>query len=135
MQKTQIIGYIGKDAEVKDFNTNQVINFSVACTETWTKNGEKQSKTTWYEVARWGNNVKLAQYLKKGTQVYVEGTVEADAFIGNDGDAKGVLRLTAFKIELLSGGKSQSNNQTSDPKPKYDNFTAPEENEEDDLPF
>src|SRR5699024_3255450 len=99
------------------------------------KNGEKQSKTTWYEVARWGNNVKLAQYLKKGTQVYVEGTVEADAFIGNDGDAKGVLRLTAFKIELLSGGKSQSNNQTSDLKPKYDNFTAPEENEEDDLPF
>lgn len=136
LQKTQIIGHIGKDAEIKDFNSNQVINFSVAVTDTWMKDGQKQSKTNWYEVYKWGNNTKVAQYITKGTQVYVEGSVTADAYTNNSGEAVGVLRLNAFNIQLLGSGKqSTSNNQTHDAKPKYDKYTAPEDEEIEDLPF
>src|SRR5690625_5275709 len=130
LNKTQIIGHIGKDAEVKDFGNNQVINFSVAVTKKWkNKNEEEQSKTTWFEVAKWGNNVTLSNYLTKGTQVYVEGEIEADAFVSSqDGEAKGVLRLNAFNIQLLGSGRG---------KPKEINeFELNDNDEEDDnLPF
>lgn len=66
MQRTEIIGFCGQDAEVKDFGENQVINFSVAVSESYTnRQGEKVSNTTWYECAKWGNNTAIAQYLKK----------------------------------------------------------------------
>lgn len=73
MNKQEIIGFIGQDAEVKDYNQNQVINFSVAVTEGYTNKstGEKITNTIWFECAKWGNNTQIAQYLKKGTQVYI----------------------------------------------------------------
>ena len=46
MQKLQIIGYIGKDAEVKDISNNQIINFSVAVSESYKKDGETITNTT-----------------------------------------------------------------------------------------
>ena len=134
LNKTTIIGHIGKDAEVKDFGNNKVINFSVAVTRKWkNKSGEEQSKTTWFEVSKWGNNVTLSNYLTKGTQVYVEGEIEADAFVSNqDGEAKGVLRLNAFNIQLLGSNRGKSN-QTVEPKDDYE--LKPEEEDESDLPF
>lgn len=131
LNKTQIIGHIGKDAEVKDFGNDQVINFSVAVTRKWrNKSGEEQSKTTWFEVAKWGNNVVLSNYLTKGTQVYIEGEIEADAFISSQtGKARGVLRLNALNIQLLG---SNRNNSTEDTRADYqtdpDSFS-------DDSPF
>lgn len=125
MRKTQIIGRIGNDAEVKKFNDNSVINFSVAVSEKF-KDGEK---TTWYECAKWGNNTKVAEYLTKGTQVYVEGVSEARAYIGNDGEAKAVNGLNAFRVQLL-GGLNQKDVKEIEVK-------EPEtlEPQKDDLPF
>ena len=104
MQKTQLIGHLGQDSEVKDLGNNQVINFSVAVTDTWVdKQGNKQSKTTWYEVAKWGNNVAVAQYLKKGTQVFVEGKPEARAFLNKQGEAVAVNGINCQSLILLGG--------------------------------
>lgn len=124
LNKTTIIGHIGKDAEVKDFGNNQVINFSVAVTKKWkNKNEEEQSKTTWFEVAKWGNNVTLSNYLTKGTKVYVEGEIEADAFVSNQsGEAKGVLRLNAFNIQLLGSNRGKS---TEDAREDYQTEADP----------
>ena len=124
LNKTQIIGHIGKDAEVKDFGNNQVINFSVAVTKKWkNKSGEEQSKTTWFEVSKWGNNTTLSNYLTKGTQVYVEGEIESDAFVSNQsGEAKGVLRLNAFNIQLLGSNRGKS---TEDAREDYQTEADP----------
>lgn len=101
---TQIIGHIGHDAEVKDLGHNQVINFSVAVTENWkNQQGEKHSKTTWFEISKWGNNVGLAPHLTKGTQVYVSGKPEARAFINKQGEAVAVNGINASVITLLGG--------------------------------
>lgn len=100
--RTEIIGHIGQDAEVKDVGNNQVINFKVAVTETWkNQQGEKQSKTTWFEVSKWGNNVAIASYLKKGTLVYVEGKPESRAYINNEGQDVAVNGIKARDIQLL----------------------------------
>ena len=124
LNKTTIIGHIGKDAEVKDFGNNQVINFSVAVTRKWkNKSGEEQSKTTWFEVSKWGNNTTLSNYLTKGTQVYVEGEIEADAFVSNQSEeAKGVLRLNAFNIQLLGSNRGKS---TEDAREDYQTEADP----------
>lgn len=108
MQKTIFIGRLGKDAEQKTISGTEVINFSVGVTDTWKdKTGQKQSKTTWYECAKWGS-AGILPYLKKGTQVFVEGVPTADAYTNKDGQAVGVLRIKVNQIELMGGGNAEA---------------------------
>ena len=122
MNRIEIIGHIGNDAEVKDLGNNQVISFNVAVTEKWKdkQSGEVKSKTDWFQCAKWGNNTSLAQYLKKGTQVYVSGKAEAKSYNGNDGQLKQVLALNVNEIKLLGSvpqqGQQQQNNNYQQPQ-------------------
>jgi len=109
MQRIEIIGHIGNDAEMKDFNNNQVINFSVAVYENYTnKEGVKVSKTTWYECAKWGNQTQIAPYLKKGTQVFVSGIPNARSWVNSNGETIVTMGITVNNIQLL-GSKNESN--------------------------
>ena len=140
MNQTQIIGRIGQDAEIKDFNTNQVINFSVAVSERWKdKDGNKQEKTYWYRCAKWGNNTAIAQYLTKGTLVYVSGVCEPQSYINKSGEIVQAQGLTVRNIELLGGG-SDKPQQPAKPKTTANDFDPSQHNDlpfgnEDDLPF
>lgn len=100
MQKTQIIGTLGKDAEVKEVNGKQVANFSVAV------NNGKDRPATWYECALW-DKPNIYPYIRKGDKIYCEGSASADAYL-KDGAAVGKLRLTVFQVELLGGSKAES---------------------------
>lgn len=134
MIKLQIIGHLGKDAEVKQISNRNVIQFSVAHSESWKDNqGVKQSRTTWVNCSYWTEKTGIAPYLKKGTQVYVEGQPEAQEWTGNDGKMNASLVCRVAKIELLGGQQQQSQQQqTSQP------VSQPLENNidnGDDLPF
>ena len=108
MNRLEIIGHIGQDAEVKDLGTNQVINFSVAVSESYTnKQNEKVTSTMWFECAKWGNSTAIAQYLKKGTQVYVSGKPNNRGWVNEQGEVKTVNGITVFDIQLL-GSKTES---------------------------
>jgi single-strand DNA-binding protein len=115
MTKTIVVGYVGNDATINTVNNKTVINFNVAHTETWKDNtGEKQSKTTWFQVAKWTDKTAVAQYIKKGTLVSVEGKVEARAYTTKDGTQGVSLVLTASEIELHgSRGEQQTQNTTA----------------------
>jgi len=106
MQEIKIIGRVGNNAEIKDLGTNQVIEFSVAVSETFTRNNEKVTETTWFKCAKWGNNTSIAQYILKGGQVYVSGKPKNRAYIKSDGTAEVSNEITVFEIELL-GDKPQ----------------------------
>lgn len=110
MNRCEIIGYIGQDAKVNDLGGNQVINFSVAVSESYIKKdtGEKITNTTWYECDRWSNNTQIAQYLKKGQQVYVSGTPTARAWQTENGELKAVLGINVNQIKLLGNSNSNS---------------------------
>lgn len=132
MQRLDIIGFIGRDAEVKDFNTDQVINFSVAVTESYKdKNGVKQTKSTWYEVSKWGNNTAIAQYLKKGTLVMVTGKPNARIWTKDGGEHNIILTIQAQNIQLLGGGKTENKEQPT-PQPNTQVNTS---QEDDGIPF
>ncbi len=109
MQEIQIIGRIGKDAEVKDFNNNQVINFSVAVSEKFTnkQTGEITTNTLWFECAKWGNNTSVAQYIKKGGQIFVKGKINNRAWLDQNGTPQVTNGINVFEIELL-GSKDDS---------------------------
>lgn len=146
MNRLEIIGHIGNDAEVKDLGSNQVINFSVAVSESYIKKdtGEKVTNTTWFECAKWGNNTSIAQYLKKGTQVFISGKVNNRAWQNEQGEIKVVNGILINQIELLGSKQNNENNTTSQPQqaspqtspiPTANNLPPTENDDDGDLPF
>jgi single-strand DNA-binding protein len=77
LNRVILTGYLGKDPEVQPAGATTVTKFSVAVTDRWKDGaGEKQERTNWLNVVVWnGNGENVAQYLKKGSHVLVEGSL------------------------------------------------------------
>lgn len=142
MNRLEIIGFIGQDAVVKDLGSNQVINFSVAVSESYVNKttNEKVTNTTWFDCAKWGNNTVIAQYLKKGTQLYISGKPNNRGWLNENGEVKIANGITVNEITLLAGAKV--NSETPTPSEPLKQSTSPTDveipstsEENDDLPF
>lgn len=108
----QVIGHIGRDSVTNQVNGKSVINFSVAHTEKFKDNaGTQQTKTIWVECAYWTDKTGIAQYLKKGTQVYVEGIPDTKVFTPQDGQTRANLTLRIGNVQLLSSGQDHAQQQ------------------------
>jgi len=148
MIKLQVIGNLGGDCIAKEVNGKNVINFNVAHSEKFKDAmGNLKERTTWVNCAYWTDRTAVAQYLKKGKTVYVEGAPEAEAYTNKEGQPAATLRLRVFNLQLL-GGTNESNQSDSDyspstssasPSPNRANVNAPAssqmEEPADDLPF
>jgi single-strand DNA-binding protein len=145
MIKLQVIGNLGKDCITNTVNGKSVMNFNVAHTEKFKDNqGVQKDKTIWVECAYWSDRTGVAPYLKKGTQVYVEGTPEVRTYPKNDGTTGVSLTLRVMSVQLLGGrGDSGSSGESSYSSGSYgsssssSNVQAGSEISEpvDDLPF
>lgn len=142
----QAIGHLGRDAEVNIHGTNSVINFSIAHTEKYKdKNGTAMSKTIWISCAWWTDKTNIAQYLKKGTQVYVEGQPGVRMWRDNNsGENKCDMTCRVFSVQLLGAKKEegQGGNQPAQqtqgnatPNTGYQPVQTNSEEGYDDLPF
>jgi single-strand DNA-binding protein len=115
MIKLQVIGNLGKDCITNTVNGKSVMNFNVAHTEKFRDSqGVQKDKTIWVECAYWSDRTAVAPYLRKGTQVYVEGTPEVRTYPKNDGTTGVSLTLRVQSVQLLgsrgdSGGSSEGN--------------------------
>ena len=99
-----IIGKLGRDPETRYMpDGGAITNVSVATTETWKdKNGEKQEKTEWHRVAFFGKLAEIAgEYLKKGSQVYVEGRLQTRKWQDKDGADKYTTEIVANAMQML----------------------------------
>ena len=102
MIKLQVIGNLGKDCVTNAVNGKNVINFNVAHTEKFKDaQGNQKDKTIWVECAYWTDRTGIAPYLKKGTQVYAEGTPEVRTYPKNDGTTGVSLTLRVLNVQLL----------------------------------
>lgn len=131
MLKAQIIGHLGKDAEIKEVNGQYVIEFSVAHS---VKDKSGSSLTTWVKCSFWKqtrDNCRVAEFLKKGTQVHVHGDISARAYLTKSGEAAPDLSIRVSDLQLLGSGKSDENvtTNTTNTKPVMD------VNIDNDLPF
>lgn len=104
MLKLQVIGNLGADARVINTNGNEFVSFRVAHTETFTENGQKQSRTVWVDVTLNGNGGNLLQFLKKGAKVFVDGYPSYRIYDSAQYRCKMVgVQLSARSIELCGG--------------------------------
>jgi single-strand DNA-binding protein len=143
MIRLQAIGNLGKDCVTNTVNGKSVINFNVAHTEKYKDaQGNQKDKTIWVECAYWTDRTAIAQYLRKGTQVHVDGTPEVKTYPKNDGTTGASLNLRVLSVQLLgtrgdnNGGPSQGGYNTgaaplSNAAPAHSNMSEPA----DDLPF
>ncbi|MBI1761905.1 MAG: single-stranded DNA-binding protein [Acidobacteria bacterium] len=102
--KITIVGYLGRDPELKHTpQGNAVCKFSVATTER-RKNaqGEPEETTTWFRVTVWGRQAELAnEYLSKGRQVYVEGRLRLEEYVDREGHTRISPEVTALDLQFL----------------------------------
>lgn len=153
VNKSIILGNLGDDPTVRySPNGTSFTNFSVATSETWTdKNtGEKRERTDWHNIAIQGKLAEIAgQYLKKGSQVYIEGKMRTRKYQGNDGQDKYITEVIVGidgKMQMLGGNggnqavsqKPQQNQgwgQPQQPKQQTPQYPDPPMDFSDDIPF
>lgn len=116
VNKVLIIGNLGNDPESRQFNNGgSVTNISVATSEQWIdkQSGEKRESTEWHRISFSGRLAEVAaQYLRKGSKVYVEGKLSTRKYQAQDGTDRYVTEIKAFSMQMLdSQGEGQQNNQ------------------------
>jgi single-strand DNA-binding protein len=120
-----LIGHLGRDAEIREFGNRSVISFNVAHSERYMDRelNTMRERTTWVRCSYWRDpdKVGVAQYLKKGTQVFVEGMISAQAYTDKDGQMQASLDLRVDRLELLgssggTGGGAQQSGVQAQPQ-------------------
>lgn len=119
-QKVTIIGNLGADPELRYLpDGTAVCNLSVATNRRWNDaNGQRQEETTWFRVSVWGRRAEVAnQYLTKGRQLLIEGTLRPDpatggprVFTRQDGSAGAAYELRADSFTFLGGAGDDGGN-------------------------
>ncbi len=155
VNKVILVGNVGKDPEIKYFDENTAVaNFPLATSERGytTKSGvEVPERTDWHNVVAWRGLAKLAEgYIRKGTQVYVEGKIRTRSYDDQNGQKRYVTEIMADIIQLLGrksdnpGGEagpmvSSQPQASSQPVQNAGAPSAPDLNvggeDDDDLPF
>ncbi|HZM13998.1 MAG TPA: single-stranded DNA-binding protein [Bacteroidales bacterium] len=154
--KVILVGNVGKDPEIRRFENNIKASFSLATSETYTpKGGDKVTQTEWHNVVAWRRLAELAEnYIRKGSQILVEGKIRYRSYDDRDGNKKYIVEIEADTIQLLgrkqdsqgqqaASGQQMPNNSGSYPAPSQP--SGPSDNDisqdltaretADDLPF
>ena len=145
LNKVLLIGRLGADPEIKQMvNGKSVARLSLATSQSWKdKNtGEKKEKTEWHRIVVFNEGLVnvVQQYLKKGSQVYIEGQLSTrkwkDEKTGQDKYSTEII-IQGFNSSLtMLGGGNQSSISSQDNKQKFDQDVQPSQNElDDDIPF
>ena len=149
MNQLTIIGNIGQDAKILDHNGRKAIQFHVAINKSYKNtDGVKVDSTLWISCSFWKNDkqgVGVAEYLKAGTQVMVQGEPSARPYQSKDGKWNASLNLNVTNLDLLGSKKTETSqvaNTQASPAPAAHspqpdimpnvNFTN---GSDDDLPF
>ncbi|HEV2681363.1 MAG TPA: single-stranded DNA-binding protein [Rhodanobacter sp.] len=107
INKVILVGNLGNDPEVRYTTSGTAIaSLSIATSESWTdkQSGEKQERTEWHRVKMFGKLAEIAgEYLKKGRQVYIEGSLRTDKYTDKSGVEKYSTDIIASDMQMLGG--------------------------------
>lgn len=132
LNKVQLIGYLGKDPEVRTTGSGmKVCNLSVATSESFTKDGAKQEHTEWHRIIVFNKAATACgTCLKKGSMVYIEGKIQTKKFQNKQGVDQYQTEIVASNVQFFPKKDSEQVSTTAsfDPAPKIaDNL--------EDIPF
>ena len=144
LNRAQIIGNCGKDAEVRMVGENKVATFSVATAEKYkdSKSGEWKENTEWHNIVSWNHAELCDKYVSKGSSLFIEGKLRTRTWEDKQGNKRYTTEILADKIELLGkkeddGQKQQSQTQQTQQRSYHSSTPMPPagEPEDGDLPF
>src|SRR5437879_3041054 len=107
VNRVMLIGNLGKDPEVRfTANGRAVARFPIATSEVWNdQEGQRQERTEWHNVVVWGKQGEsCGQYLAKGRQVYIEGSIRTRQYDDKDGNRRYITEIIAQRVQFLGGG-------------------------------
>lgn len=140
LNKVMLIGNLGKDPEMRDTQAGKrMATLSIATSETWGKGTDRQERTEWHRVVIFNEGLaRVAEsYLKKGSKVYLEGTLQTRKWQDQSGNDKYttevVLGAYGSTLTMLSG-RDSSGGGYDDPGPS-EPASAPEGDLDDEIPF
>ena len=131
VNKAIILGNVGQDPETRYTKDGKPItNLSIATSEQWKdQSGQKQEKTTWHRCVFFGRLAEIAgEYVRKGSQIYVEGRMEHSTYTDKNGVEQRSFQITAQNLQLLSKGSGQAS-------PKQERQQAPADDFSESIPF
>ncbi|MES2628030.1 MAG: single-stranded DNA-binding protein [Bacteroidota bacterium] len=136
VNKVTLIGNLGKDPEIRNYENGKLAKFSLATNERYTsKSGDKITKTEWHTIAVWGSLSEIAQkLLKKGSMIYLEGKLHNYSYPDKEGNKRYVTEVLAENFTLLNRMDGEPVAPAVRENLEYETTVAPAA-EESDLPF
>jgi single-strand DNA-binding protein len=148
VNKVILVGNLGADPETRyTAGGSAVTNVRLATTDSWRdkQSGEQQERTEWHRVVFWGRLAEIAaEYLRKGSQIYVEGRIQTRKWQGQDGQDRWTTEIVGNEMQMLgSRGSAQTppadfdSGQSEDSAPRSSSPKKAEtvEDFDDDIPF
>ena len=153
LNKVMLIGNLGNDPEIRHTNSGMAVaTLSLATAESWKDrdSGETRDKTEWHRVVFFGRVAEVAeQYLKKGSQIYIEGRLQTRKWQDRDGNDRYTTEIVGNDMQMLGGGrKSDTDESFKSPVDTHSSSDKPREVSssggstggsntfiEDDIPF
>lgn len=146
INKVILIGNLGKDPETRYMPSGgAVTNVTLATSESWKdkNSGEQQERTEWHRVVFFNRLGEIAgEYLKKGSKVYVEGSLRTRKWQGQDGQDRYTTEIVGNEMQMLDsrGGSAsfdapQQSQGASRPQPSAAPTSVPDNDFDDDIPF
>ena len=146
VNKAIIVGNLGRDPEVRySASGNAIANVTVATTDSWKdrQSGERQERTEWHRVVFFNRLAEIvAEYLKKGSQVFIEGRIQTRKWEDKDGNERWTTEIVANEMQMLGsrgGGGMQggpADDSSAAPAPGGGGSSGFSDSEfDDDIPF
>lgn len=145
VNKVILVGRLGKDPEVRFTNTGSAVaNFSLATSEQWNdKEGKRQERTEWHNIVVWGKQAETCgQYLSKGREVYIEGSIRTSSYDDkNTGQKRYKTEIVAQNVRFLGSGggtrvpQQQMGGEPSDDMGMGGGMGSGQPPMDDDVPF
>lgn len=142
LNKVILIGRLGRDPETRHMpNGDAVCNFSIATSESWKdQSGQKKERTEWHAITLYRKLAEIAaQYLKKGSLVYLEGKIQSRKYTGKDGIERTAYEIVCSEMKMLGGRAEGGEGQHNPPPPpqarQQPAAPVPQDDIDDDLPF
>lgn len=132
INKAILIGNLGADPEVRYTQSGTAVaNFTLATTETWTKDDKKEEKTEWHKIVAFGRLGEICgEYLSKGSKAYIEGRIQTRQWDDKDGNKRYTTEIVAREMKILTPRGTSAHDSNYDEQPPL-----PEPSMGDDVPF
>lgn len=144
VNKVILVGTLGQDPDTRYTPSNAAVaNLSIATNESWKdkQTGEQKEKTEWHRVVMFNRLAEIAtEYLRKGSQIYIEGKIQTRKWEDKDGNDRYTTEIVANEMQMLGGrsaGNTSSSSMNSNSSEEISSPKNTQENDDfdDDIPF